>query len=128
MNNDRNVSRGVYWLSWVLSIIPCLLLLFSASMKFFPPEGFQEGLDHMGWPAGLMRYLGVVEVLSTLLYLFPRTSVLGAVLLTGYMGGAIATHVRIGDPFLIQLAIGVIAWFALWLREPRLKALLPIRI
>ncbi|MEZ5308743.1 MAG: DoxX family protein [Pyrinomonadaceae bacterium] len=113
-------------ISWVLSIAPCLLFFMSAFFKFAQPEGFAEGLKHMGWEPSTMKALGVVEILSTLIYLFPKTSILGAILLTGYMGGAIATHVRVGDPFLMQIGIGVVLWLALWLREERLGKLIPL--
>jgi hypothetical protein len=81
----------------------------------------------LGWSDKLAIALGVTEILSTILYLIPQTSVLGAILVTGYMGGAIATHLRIGEPFFVQAGIGVFVWLGLYLREPRLRALLPLR-
>jgi hypothetical protein len=71
--------------------------------------------------------LAMVEVSCVLIYLIPATSVLGAILLTGYMGGAICTHLRVGDPFFIQIALGVLVWLGLYLRDTRLRALIPIR-
>lgn len=121
-------SKAALIIGWILSILPALMLLLSAVFKFLPPmEGAEEGLRHIGWDASLVPYLGVVELAAALLYLFPRTAVLGAILLTGYMGGAIATHVRVGDPFFVQAIIGVVLWLGLFLREPRLRALIPIR-
>jgi uncharacterized membrane protein YphA (DoxX/SURF4 family) len=127
MEGEQNVSKGMFWTGWVISILPCLLLIMSAAMKFIQPPGFDEGLKHMGWDARLMTYLGVVELTGTLLYLIPRTSVLGAILLTAYMGGAIATHVRVGDWFFVQILLGVMVWGGLYLRDIRIRRLIPFR-
>jgi hypothetical protein len=85
----------------------------------------------MGIPGSLARPLGVITLLCTILYAFPRTSVLGAILLTGYMGGAIASHLRLGDPLLTHtlfgLYLGLLAWGGLYLRSPRLRALIPLQ-
>lgn len=81
----------------------------------------------MGWSADKMMAIGFVELACTAIYLIPRTAVLGAILLAAYMGGAVATHVRVGDVFFVQVLVGVFVWLGLWLREPRLKALLPLR-
>lgn len=120
-------SRGkLFWIGWVLGILPCLLLIMSASMKFIQPEGFDEGLKHMGWTAEKMKIIGIVELACTVIYLFPRTAVLGAILIASYMGGAVATHVRVGDMFIAQILVGVLVWLGLWLRDPRLRELLPL--
>ena len=116
-----------YWLGWALGILPSLLLLTSAYFKFAQPAGFDESLKQMGWDAGTMRALGFVEIGSTIIYLIPRTAVFGAVLLAAYLGGAVATHVRVGDPFFAPVITGVLVWIGLWLREPRLRALTPLR-
>ena len=88
----------------------------------------QTGLQ-LGWPAGTARELGVILAVCTVLYAYPRTAILGAILLTGYLGGAVATHLRVGNPVfshtLFGVYIGVMAWAGLWLRDPRLRALLP---
>ena len=109
-----------------MSILPALLLTFSAAMKFVSPAGMAEGFTHLGWPVGFAVLLGVLEFGSTLLYVIPRTSILGAILLTGYMGGAIATHVRIGEPVYTHVLLGILIWGGLYLREPRLRALMPL--
>lgn len=124
---ERSVSKGASWAGWVIGVLPSLLLLMSAAMKFFPPTGFDEGLRHLGWDAGKMFYIGIVEVFCAVVYLVPRTAVLGAILITAYMGGAIATHVRVGDMFIVQILIGMLVWLGLYLRDPRLRSLLPIR-
>jgi hypothetical protein len=81
----------------------------------------------LGYPESLARPLGIVELACTIIYLVPQTAVLGAILLTGYMGGAIATHVRVGDPYFVQIGMGVMLWLGLYLRDARLRALLPLR-
>lgn len=96
-------------------------------MKFIRPEGFDEGLRHLGWDAGTMTAIGVLEILCTVIFLIPRTAVFGAILIAAYMGGAVATHVRVGDPFWVQILVGVFVWLGLWLRDARLGALVPIR-
>jgi uncharacterized membrane protein YphA (DoxX/SURF4 family) len=112
---------------WVLGVLPCLMLCFSAFMKFAKPPQAVEGLAKFGFEAGILTPLGVVELVCTVLYLVPRTAVLGAVLLTGYLGGATATHVRVSDPFWIPILLGVLLWLGLYLRDPRVRALLPMR-
>jgi uncharacterized membrane protein YphA (DoxX/SURF4 family) len=117
-------SKALFWIGWVLSLLPAPLLIMSGVMKFMQPKEMLEGLEKMGWPPGVMTTLGVVELTSLALYLFPRTAIFGAILLTGYLGGAIATHVRVGDDFLIPLALGVILWVGLALRDARFRAYL----
>lgn len=117
-----------YWLGWVLGILPSALLFVSAASKFLRPEPqTSEGLLHLGWNGDVMPVLGGIEIASTILYLVPQTSLFGAVLLAGYLGGATAAHVRIGDPFFAPVLAGVLVWTGLWLREPRLRALTPLR-
>lgn len=125
MEEQQNVSKGMFWGGWVISVLPALLLLMSATMKFIQPAGFDEGLKHMGWDANTIFYIGIVELVCTILYLIPRTAVLGAILLTGYMGGAIATHVRVGDLVIIQVLLGIVIWGGLYLRDERVRRLIP---
>lgn len=120
-------SKAAFWAGWILSALPGLMLLMSGVMKFVQPEGTPEGFAHLGWDLSLAVPLGIVEIACVAFYLIPRTAVLGAVLLTGYLGGAIATHVRIHELFVMQAALGVVIWLGLWLREPRLRELLPLR-
>jgi hypothetical protein len=110
-----------------LSVLLGLLFLFSASGKFMMPPELVEGLKHLGIPLEAAKTIGVLEAASTLLYLIPQTAVLGAILLTGYLGGAIMTHLRIGEPVVTQAIIGVLVWGAVWLRDARLRQLLPLR-
>jgi hypothetical protein len=120
-------SKTMSRVGWVVGALPALVLLFSASMKFSGSRELVEGFNHLGWPVSLAAPLGILEATVALLYLFPRTAVLGAILVTGYMGGAMAAHVRIGEPFFMQFLMGVLIWGGLYLREPRLGALIPLR-
>lgn len=130
MSNDsptRTASKPMLWTGRVLTVLPALLLLFSATMKFAQPEGTEEGFAHLGWPIKLAVVLGVLELVCTILYLVPQTAVLGAILLTGYLGGAIATHVRIEEPVIMHVILGVVIWLGIYLREPRLWPVVPWR-
>jgi hypothetical protein len=121
------VSKKVLWAGYIMSALPVLMLLFSAAMKFAKPPPVVEGFKHLGLPESLVLGLGVLELGCTLLYVIPRTSVLGAILLTGYLGGAILAHLRVGDPFFGPVIFGVLIWGGLFLRDPRLRALIPLR-
>lgn len=120
------VSKKMLWSGRIMSAIPVLMLLFSGGMKFIPSPQLSEGFAHLGWPVGSALTLGILELGCTIIYLIPRTAVLGAILLTGYMGGAIATHVRIGEPVYLHVVFGVFIWGGLFLRDPRLRALIPL--
>src|SRR5256885_922311 len=87
--------KGWAWVGWALSVLPSLMLLFSGSMKLVKSEDVVKGFEHLGFPEHLALTLGIIELGCTLIYLVPRTAVLGAILLTGYLGGAIATHARL---------------------------------
>jgi len=126
-NSPSPVSKAALWIGWIIGILPVLMLVMSATMKFVKPPALSEGNAKLGWDDSAATILGIVELTSTLLYVFPRTAVLGAILLTGYLGGAIATHVRVHDQFIIPLVMGVMLWGGLWLRDVRLRALLPLR-
>jgi hypothetical protein len=86
-----------------------------------------EGFAKLGYPERAALWIGIVEIACTVLYLIPRTAVLGAILLTGYLGGATNTHVRVGEPFYMPVLLGVLVWLGLFLREPRLRPLVPLR-
>jgi hypothetical protein len=126
-NETAPISKGARIGGWVLSVLPCLLLLMSATFKFLQPgPDFEKGLEEMGWTSSTMFKLGFVEIACTLLYLIPRTSVIGAILVTAYLGGAVATHLRIGQPFFIPIVLGVLVWGGLYLRDTRVRRLLPL--
>jgi hypothetical protein len=123
--------RPVGWKLWagrILTAIPALMLLISGVIKIMRgPMVVSSFTNQFGYPASAVVPIGLIELTCVILYLIPRTTVLGAILVAGYFGGAIATHLRIGDPSLIgPLILGVMAWGGLYLREPRLHALLPL--
>lgn len=120
-------SKALYWTGWVLTILPSLLLLMSAVMKFVKPQPVQEGFPKMGLSLDLATPIGVTELICTILYLIPQTTVLGAILLTGYLGGATLAHLRIGEPFIMPPIMGAVIWLGIFLRDARLRALLPLR-
>ncbi|MBX3751546.1 MAG: DoxX family protein [Opitutaceae bacterium] len=128
MNSETPLVTPVArWIGHILSLLPCLLLLFSALMKLVKPAGTAEGFAHLGVPLTQATGLGILEIACTVVYLIPRTAVLGAILLTGYLGGATVIHLRVGDPFIMQPLLGVLLWGGLFLREPRLRALIPLK-
>ena len=125
--NDSQ-PKWMLWTGRVLSGLLSLVFLFSAFAKLSGnPQMVSQMTTTMGYPKGVILGLGIVELTCLMLYLVPQTAVLGAILLTGYLGGAIATHLRIGEPFIPQFIFGVIAWGGLFLRDERLRALIPLR-
>jgi hypothetical protein len=120
-------SKKMLWAGYIISVLPALMLVFSAVMKLMKPKEVVEGFTHLGWPDRLALPLGILELTCVVIYLIPRTAVLGAILLTGYLGGAIATHVRIDEGFIGQTVFGVLVWLGLYLRDARLRALIPLR-
>ena len=122
------VSKKKLWAGRIISALPALLLLFSGVAKLMKPVPIVQGFAHFGYPETLIFGIGILEIACTIVYLIPRASVLGAILLTGYLGGATATNVRVGDPlFFVPAVLGVLVWAGLFLREDRLRALLPLR-
>ncbi|MBK7539422.1 MAG: DoxX family protein [Myxococcales bacterium] len=118
------------WASRALGGLPALFLLVDGAMKLFKPAEVVKATVQLGYPESTIVGMGVALLVSTALYLTPRTAVLGAVLLTGYLGGAVATHVRVGAPVpsqLLPVAFGALLWGGLWLRDGRVRALLPLR-
>lgn len=125
---QTGTTRGwMFWTGWVLTLLIAGTLLMSGAMKVVQPPGFEEGFDRLGWPIRLAVALATIEIVCAILYLLPHTAVLGAILTTGYLGGAIATHLRIGDDFVPPIIIGVLAWLGVYFREARLRAILPLR-
>ncbi|HZJ42702.1 MAG TPA: DoxX family protein [Pyrinomonadaceae bacterium] len=120
-------SKKLVWTGRILSALPVLLLLFSAVLKFMKPPAVTEGFQKLGYPDNTLLPLGFVELICTVLYVIPQTSVLGAILVTAYLGGATASHLRVGEPFFGPIILGMIAWLGLFLRDRRLRSLLPLR-
>lgn len=121
------VSKAARWVGWIIGVLPALLLVMSGVMKLVKSADVVKGMADLGLPDRLALPLGVVELACTVIYLIPQTAVLGAILLTGYLGGAIATHVRLGEGFVVQTLLGVVFWLGVYLREPRLRTILPWR-
>ena len=122
-------KRWMLWIGRVLSLWPVYIVVMSATWKLTRNPWYVGEFARIGWPESALPLLAFLQLGSLLLFLIPRTSVLGAVLLTGYLGGAIATYVRMGEPYpvLVPLSTSLIAWLGIYLREERLRALLPIR-
>jgi hypothetical protein len=126
------VSPGALWTGRGLSAIIALFMIFDGVIKLPPLDIVTQTMVPLGWPAdpNVARLLGIIGLVSTALYALPRTSVLGAILLTGYMGGAIATNVRVDNPLfshtLFGVYLGIILWGGLYLRDPRVRALIPL--
>jgi uncharacterized protein YndB with AHSA1/START domain len=112
---------------WIISLLPGAGLVMSGVMKIVKPPQLMEGLEKLEWAESSMLGLAIVEIGAAVLYLFPRTALFGAILLTGYLGGATATHVRIGDLFIGSIFFGILIWLGLGLRDPRLRSILPWR-
>ena len=127
---EQGIGKGRLWGSYVLSAIPILLLLMGAAFDLSGSEQAVQGAAQMGYPANTVPILGAVALLCAVVYAIPRTAVLGAILMSAYFGAAVATHVRAGQPLywtLPAIIVCSITWFGLYLREPRLEALLPVR-
>jgi len=127
------VSQPVRWLGRIVSSLVIVFLLFDGAIKLVPWPVVTETMDKMGYGSSetLARSLGIITIVCTVLYAIPPTSILGAILLTGYLGGAMASHVRIGSPLfshvLFGLYLGVMVWGGLWLRDRGLRSLIPFR-
>lgn len=120
------VSKAARWTSHVLAAVPVFMLLMSGVMKVMQTAEVVKGFA--AWPAGSAVTIGLVELACTIIYLVPRTAVLGAILLAGYLGGAVAVTVQMGGGagWLMPALFGVLLWGGLWLRDPRLRALIPL--
>lgn len=120
------VSRKMIWAGRIVSVVPVFFLLMSASFKLMRHPQAVEGFAKMGYPAGSLLPLGIVEAACAILYVIPRTAVLGAILITGYLGGATDVHVRNGEQFFMPVFLGVLVWLGLYLRDRRVRALMPL--
>lgn len=122
------VSKPVLWTGRVMSALPILLVLMSSVMKLLKLPAVVEGFARAGLPQHLILPVGSIELVCVVVYAIPRTSVLGAILMTGLLGGATITTLRVGDPtYPMPVVLGMLAWGGLYLRDPRLRALIPLR-
>lgn len=119
------------WAGLILTVIPVLFLLFDGVTKLMLVKPVADAMPQLGWPVSLARPLGVIVLVCLALYVIPRTAVLGAILLTGFLGGAVATNLRLGNPLLSHVLfpvyVGLLLWGGLYLRDARLRALIPLR-
>jgi|SRR5579871_3037933 len=121
-------SKKMTRVGWTVSAVAAFFILMAAIPKLMQVPAVIQGFQQAGWPAQTVVPVGIIEFLSVLLYLFPGTRVLGAILLTGVMGGAIATNLRVGNPALVMtFLLGALVWVGLYLRDERLRALIPLR-
>ena len=132
MSDEVNAPVGKMAIAgWIATGLVGAFLAMSAGFKFFTPDIVRETMSGLGWPAHHDLMIGIIETVCVVLYLVPRTSVLGAVLETALLGGAIATNVRVDNPLLSHelfgAYLGVLVWLGLWLRDGRVRALLPLR-
>lgn len=127
----RPANKVMFWIGWALTILSVVPLVMGGVMSIVQPKGMDENFEKMGWPMHVATTLAVLSLGSAALYLIPQTSVLGAILMTGYLGGAVATHLRIDDPLMNTLTpviVGALVWLGLFLRDSRIRALIPIRL
>ena len=124
------VPKKMLWAGRIISALPVLFLLMDGVMKLLKPAMVVDATVQLGYRETVILPLGIVLLSCTVLYIIPRTGILGAILLTGYLGGAVATHVRVGEgffPVLFPVIPGVLLWGGLWFRDERLRTLIPVR-
>jgi uncharacterized membrane protein YphA (DoxX/SURF4 family) len=129
MPQTATTPKWMIWTGRVVSALPVLMLIMSGVMKFNLPDDALKQMTTIGWEPNVLPALAIVELGAALLYIIPQTAVLGAILITGYPGGAIATHVRVADysGMSIPIVLGVLVWVGLYLRDHRVRSLVPLR-
>ena len=120
-------SKGMIWTGRIISGIVVLFLLFTTTFGLVHKAENMKHMAQYGYPESAYMPISIVLVICTLLYAIPSTSMLGAILLTGYLGGAVATHVRAGEPYFFPIVVGALVWLGIFLRDARLRALVPLR-
>ncbi|HET9742771.1 MAG TPA: DoxX family protein [Terriglobales bacterium] len=120
-------SKRWLWTGRVLSALPVLLMVATALFGFLNPAVATAGLEKYGYPAHVAMKLCALELICAILYAIPQTAVFGAIMVTAYFGAAVATHVRVGEPFYIPVIVAIVMWIGLYLRDQRLQALVPLR-
>jgi hypothetical protein len=128
LSGSSSPKRGALWTGRVVGALPALAMILSGAMKLSHNPKVVEAFVHkFGYSEDALLGIGILELACVLVYLVPRTTFLGSVLMTAYLGGAVATHVRVNDAFVIPVVLGVLVWVGLYLREPRLRALAPLQ-
>jgi len=128
---EPSISKANVWIGRIVGGLPALFLLWDGVMKLLKPAFVVDATVKLGYPEASIVPLGIVLIAATILYLIPRTAVLGAIILTGYLGGAVATHVRAGESLVwvfFPVIFGVLLWLGLYLRNLRLRALVPLTV
>lgn len=127
---EKTHNRWIQWAGWAVSLWPTFVVVSSATWKLTRNTYYVNEFGRIGWSVTDLDLLAFLQLGAIVLFLNPRTAALGAIILTGYLGGAIATYVRIGEPYpvLVPLSTAMIAWLGLWLRDQRLRTLLPFRL
>jgi hypothetical protein len=119
-------KKSKTWSGWILTGLCALFLFVDGAVKVIQIAAVREAMDRLGYPQSVTVGIGILLIVCTTAYVIPRTSVLGAVLLTGYLGGATTTHVRVGDPFWFPILLGALVWTGLLLRDARLREIFPL--
>ena len=128
MDASSSVSKAALWTGRVMSVLPVLLILFGSAMKLMKTPAVVDGFVRAGLPERLIIPVGIIELLCVIVYVIPRTAMLGAILMTGLLGGATLTTVRIGDPtWPLPVVVGMLAWGGLFFSDLRLRDLIPLR-
>lgn len=131
MNTESRTATRMLRAGLIVSALPVLFLVFDGVIKLLTIAPVIESSERLGLPVDIAFGIGLLELVCLAIYLWPRTAILGAILLTGFLGGAIAIHVRVGDPLLTHVLfpsyVGALLWGGLFLRDDRLRALLPLR-
>jgi hypothetical protein len=120
-------SKAMIWTGRVISALPVLVMVAGFSSSLFKPEMVTKVLGELGFSSNLTLPIGILEMVCVAVYLIPPTTVLGAILLTGYFGGATACHLRVGQPFFVPVVFGVLVWLGLFLRDAKIRTLIPFR-
>jgi DoxX-like family len=129
ISHAPTVTSSELWAGRIMSLLPALFLILDAVMKLVKPAFVVDATVQLGYGENVIVPIGAVLLVITILYLIPRTAVLGAILLTGYLGGAVNTHVRVGAeifPIVFAIVFGVLIWGGLYLRDPRVSSLIPL--
>ncbi|HEV7701121.1 MAG TPA: DoxX family protein [Pyrinomonadaceae bacterium] len=127
---DTQISRAAHWTGLIVGGLPALFLIVDGVMKLFKPEFVVKATTDLGYSENVIIPLGVVLLTCVALFMIPKTTVLGAILITGYLGGAVATHVQHRDgafEIVLPVIFGVMIWLGLWLCDTRMRQLVPIR-
>src|SRR5579863_3724126 len=129
VRETKTKKNWLQWIGWAVSLWPVFVVLTSARWKLTRSPFYVHEFDRIGWPESRLHLLAFLQLGAITLYLIPPTAVLGCIILSGYLGGAIAAYTRMGEPYpvLVPLSTAMIAWFGIWLRDERLRRLLPVR-